>query len=199
MNASLFRLGKALLLCSLLAACGTTPQSKYYLLTSKMDGIPAGDSPQLGIGPVIIPEYLDRDTLVYRESSNELHINSAERWAEPLEDGISRVMVLNLAAQLDTVNVHAFPFHAQRRPDWGVKLRLVRLDAENNRAILDTEWLIYTPGSGEAIQQGLVSLERELDPEQAVAPQLAGAYSELLWQLSEEIATEIRRHTAPTE
>lgn len=199
MTSPIARLGATLLLCSLLAACGTTPDSNYYLLTSKMEQIPGGSTPELGVGPVIIPEYLDRDTLVYRESSNALRISNAERWAESLEDGISRVMALNLAARLNTVNVHAYPFHAQRRPDWGVKLRLVRLDAENNRARLDTEWLIYTPDSGEALQQGLTSIDLELDPQQPIPPQLAGAYSELLWQLSEEIAAQLRRHTQAAE
>ena len=191
MNSSIARLGIILLLGAIAAGCGTTPRSNHYLLTSRLEGVPSGTSPVLGVGPVLIPEYLNRDTLVYRKSSNQLHVNGAERWAEPMQDGISRVIALNLAARLDTNEVQSFPFHAERRPDWGVKLRVLRLDAEDNRARLITEWLIYKPQSGAALQRRLSSLELQLDPQQPLPAQLPPAYSELLWRLSGEIASEL--------
>ncbi len=196
MTAAIARRGVSLLLCALLAACGTSPISNHYLLTSRLEAVPGGNTPVIGVGPVFIPEYLNRDALVYRKTTNQLQVDSNERWAEPLHDGITRVMALNLAALLDTDNVQSFPFHAQRRPDWGVKLRVLRFDVEDYRARLVTEWLIYRPDSGDAVQRRLSSLERELDAQRTLPDQIPAAYSDLLWQLGEEVAAELRAQVA---
>lgn len=192
MNQPCYRLLALLLAVGLLTACVSTPRSNHYLLTAGTDTIPTGDSPSLGIGPVEVPPYLNRDPLVYRLSHNQLQISSEERWAEPLESGITRVLVLNLAAQLNTRNVQAFPYHAKRRPALGVKLRVIRLDAEADAARLVAEWLLYRPTTGEAVERRLTSMQTEIDPQQALAPQVPVAYSTLMWELAEEIAAQIR-------
>ena len=186
-----------LLVISVLAGCGSTPRSNHYLLTSGAADVPTGDSPSIGVGPVTVPEYLNRDPLVYRRSHNQLQISNEERWAEPLQDGITRVLALNLATQLNTGNVQAFPYHARRRPDVGVKLRVLRLDAEASSARLVAEWLLYRPATGEALERRLTTLQTAIDPGQDLPGQIPGAYSTLLWDLGEEIAAGIREINTP--
>ena len=199
MNTKICRAGTALLVTILLAACGSTARSNHYLLTSRIDDVPSGGSPSLGVGPIEIPEYLNRDSLVYRVSDNQLQITSSERWAEPLGDGVSRVLSLNLAALLNTGDIQTFPFHPRRRPDFGVKLRVHSLDSQDSSARLVAEWLLYSPESGEPVQRRLTTLETALDTQQAIPGQMPGAYSELLWQLSEEIAAGINTQLAPAQ
>ncbi len=184
-------LAAVLLAAVVVAGCGSTPRSNHYLLTSGAEDVPTGDTPSLGVGPVTVPEYLNRDPLVYRRSQNQLQISNEERWAEPLQDGITRVLALNLAAQLNTGNVQAFPYHARRRPDMGVKLRVLRMDAEASSARLVAEWLLYRPATGEALERRLTTLETAIDPEQDLPAQIPGAYSTLLWDLAEEISGRI--------
>jgi len=38
-----------------LAACGTTPASKFYLLSAQTTTFPTGSTPSLGVGPIEIP------------------------------------------------------------------------------------------------------------------------------------------------
>jgi len=47
----------------LAASCGTTPASKYYLLGADVTEFPVASSPSLGVGPIEIPEYLNRNSL----------------------------------------------------------------------------------------------------------------------------------------
>lgn len=190
-------LAAVLLAAVVLAGCGSTPRSNHYLLTSGAEDVPTGDTPSLGVGPVTVPEYLNRDPLVYRRSQNQLQISNEERWAEPLQDGITRVLALNLAAQLNTGNVQAFPYHARRRPDVGVKLRVLRMDAEASSARLVAEWLLYRPATGEALERRLTTLETAIDPRQDLPAQIPGAYSTLLWNLAEEISGRIRELAPP--
>jgi hypothetical protein len=175
----------------LLAGCGTTPPSNYYLLSAMDEAPPDGMVPALGIGPVHIPEYLRRNSLVYRLGDNRLQIADSERWGEPLEEGVQRVLSLNLADLLATGNLSYYPFHSQRPPDYGVSVNVLNLDVDEQRAALVAEWLVYRPATGEPVGRRISRLQYDL-PAGGLAPErVAPAYSALLYQLSQLIASVI--------
>jgi uncharacterized lipoprotein YmbA len=175
-----------------LAGCGSTPSNNYYVLTAR-EGVSAeGQTPSLGIGPIRIPEYLNRTALVYRREGNRLQIAEYERWAEPLEEGIGRVLGLNLAGLLDTENVRPFPWHPDRTPDFGISVNLLALDADEGRAVLEAEWLIYRPATSAAVSRRMARLAYTPPGGKLEPGDLAAAYSELLYRLSEEISEAIR-------
>lgn len=174
-----------------LAACATTPNNNYYLLSAADSAPPSGNTPSLGIGPIEIPEYLNRNGLVYNRNGNQLRIANYERWAEPLANGVERVISLNLARLLNTENVQAFPWPRSQEPDYSVQITIMSLDADDKAAKLVAEWMILkagqTPLSGRKISQLSVQI-----PGDSVTPQqIAPAYSDLLHQLSELIAARI--------
>ena len=175
----------------LLAGCSTTPPSNYYLLSSPAEAPPDRMTPALGIGPVEIPEYLKRNGLVYRIGDNRLQIADSERWGEPLEEGVRRVLGLNLAGLLDTGNLSYYPFHSKRPPDYGVSVNVLNLDVDDRQAALVAEWLVYRPATGEPVGRRISQLLYDL-PDGELAPEgVAPAYSALLYQLSQLIAAVI--------
>lgn len=176
-----------------LAGCGTSPANNYYRLTAEVASVPSGETPALGIGPIEIPAYLDRENIVYQQQGNSLELAATERWAEPLDAGIGRVLAINLASLLDTQNVRTFPWHPRRAPDYGIKLNLLGLDANDAEAILTSEWLVYRPGSGETVERRISRLTLPLPGDSSGPESLPGAYSELLQRLSQDIAAAIER------
>ena len=188
----------ALLLLPLIAACGSTPPNSHYRLTAQQTLPSSVDGPALGVGPIAIPQYLARDHLVRSDGGNALQIASSERWAEPLEDGVTRVLSLNLAGLLDTQNIHTFPWHPDRPPEWAVKMRLMALDAGNTEAKLIAEWLLYRVEDDEPITRRLVEYEMALSTSDAPAAEIAAAYSELLFRLSQDVASAIRSTMSDT-
>ena len=192
-------LGLILAAVLLAAGCGSTPSSDYYLLNSPVSEVPAGTEPSLGIGPITIPEYLNRNSMVFLEGDNALHIASYDRWAEPLEDGIQRVMAMNLASMLDTQNVRAFPWAKSRAPEYGVRLRIAGLDAGGGKATLVAEWVLLNEEATSDVTRRLSRLETTLPSGDIEGFAVAAAYSELLHQLCEEIAKEIRATNAANE
>ena len=115
------------LLLYLLTACGTTPPSNYYMLSADVAGIPGDSGPSLGIGPVTVPGYLQRINMVLNRDSHRLKLAEYDRWAEPLENGITRVVSLNLAVLLDTQEVQVFPWRRHEPPTYGVSVHVVQL------------------------------------------------------------------------
>jgi uncharacterized lipoprotein YmbA len=161
------------------------------VLSTKTTATPSAKTPSLGIGPITVPEYLNRSGLVYSRQGNELKVSGTERWAEPLEDGIARVISMNLAVLVDTHNLRFFPWNSRRAPDYGIKINVLSLDANNEEALLVAEWLLYQPATEATVSRRISQLRYPL-PDGALAPaQIAPAYSDLLYQLSEIIAQEI--------
>ena len=88
MNDRLLMAARAALLSGILAltGCAGSESVRYYVLSATPAG-PVGaavrDIP-VGVGPVELPEYLDRPQIVTRTSQNELNVADFDRWAESL-------------------------------------------------------------------------------------------------------------------
>jgi uncharacterized lipoprotein YmbA len=181
----------ALSLPLILLGCGSTPASNYYLLSAQAQQTPSGTSPSVGVGPIEIPEYLNRHAMVYNRDGNQLHIASFERWAEPLDSSILRVVRMNLASILNTQDVQAFPWKKSDRPEYGVAVTILNLDANDEGAKLVVEWHLSRPQSKETLMRRIDKLQLDLPAGEVNATEVAAAYSELLYQLSSKIAAEI--------
>jgi hypothetical protein len=89
-----------------LAGCASTTPSKFYTLTPMKgaDGstpvAPFEEGAVLAVGPVRLPEYLDRPQIATRSEGNEVRLHDTERWAGSLQEDISRVLVENLSMLL---------------------------------------------------------------------------------------------------
>jgi uncharacterized lipoprotein YmbA len=201
MNSTLKSLIVAVILPIALVGCGTTPASKYYLLSVEASSSPEGSSPSLGVGPIEIPEYLNRNALIYSREGNRLHIANFERWAEPLDSSISRVVRLNLASLLNTQNIQVYPWSDSERPEYGVEVTVINMDSNDQQARLIAEWHIYAPIDRKSIARKISSLSYGMPAGPVTAAEVAPAYSKLLLQLSEIIAAAISADiaAAPTD
>ena len=59
---------------------------------------PAHESgPIVAVGPIVIPAYLRRSTIVTREAEQRVETSERHQWAEALDAGFARVLAENLA------------------------------------------------------------------------------------------------------
>ena len=88
------------------AGCASSPASRFYTLSPMENPQPApSDSSQAGriivaLGPVSIPDYMDRPQIVTRSGRNKAVVNEFDRWTGSLEDDITRVLTENLSSSL---------------------------------------------------------------------------------------------------
>lgn len=107
---------------------GPTPPSRFYLLRP-LEGPPERtDGPQLGIGPVRLASYLDRPQMVTRRGENALDLAEFDRWAEPLDESITRVLLADLAAVLGTDRIQRHPWRGPRTVEVQLDLDVQRFD-----------------------------------------------------------------------
>jgi uncharacterized protein len=105
------RLALVTLVASLLGlgACASTP-SRFYVLNTlpASETVPATAAergPVIGVGPITLPKYLDRPQIVTRASRNQLALGEFDRWAEPLQDNVLRVLAQNLMLLIPTDHI----------------------------------------------------------------------------------------------
>ena len=187
-------IGAALLLT--LVACGTTPPAEHFRLNARESLPQVTTGPAVGVGPVTIPPYLDRNGMVRSDGGNGIQIAHSERWAEPLDEGITRVVSLNLAGLLQTQNIQLFPWHPRRQPEFGIKIRVLAMDADAKQVSLVAEWLLYRVDNGEALTRRLQEYNQPLSAPENSGAVIAASYSDLLYRLSRDIAAAVEEVSA---
>ena len=90
----------------------------------------ASDKRQITIGiiPVELPAYLDRQQIVTRVNANELHLAGFDEWAEPLNDSFTRVLMENLSVLLPTDSFIILNGRGPEPADYKVQVEVIRFD-----------------------------------------------------------------------
>jgi uncharacterized protein len=154
--------------CVALAGCAVTDPTRYYTLgqtppagraapppaASTPPASAAGSgSPTIGIGPVIVPAYLDRINVVTRTDSDQVDLSQFRRWAEPLADGIARTLSEEISAGVPTERVIAFPWRGvvARAIDYQVVVTVLSFDGPlGGDVTFDARWRILA-GDGKEL------------------------------------------------
>jgi len=77
-----------------LCACASAPEHLYSLEGSpQMQASGETPLPIVVVGPVNVPELIDRPQLVLREDSYAVTVHEQERWASPLKESFPAVIV----------------------------------------------------------------------------------------------------------
>jgi len=176
-----------------IAGCGSSPTVHYYALDTINDSVAqdAEGSPIVAVGAFRMPEYLNRSQMVTRGPGAEINVDEFNRWAEPLDDAIHRVLASNLDVLLESVVVVAYPTVALLRVDYRLMGRFDRFTSDQDGlVVLDVQWGIADSAGAVTLSPRRVRFESQAtrpdDPDS-----IAEAMSDVLAQFSRDIAGEI--------
>jgi uncharacterized lipoprotein YmbA len=179
----------------LLAACGSTPKEAFYTLASAPPvESTAAATMTVHVGPVAIPDEVDRTPMVIRKGPNEVAIEDFHRWAEPLKTAIPRALAANLARELGGARVSSGRL-SNTSADYRVAVDVSRFESSfAEGATLEAAWTV-TPKSGPAITGRTLARVPAASADYAG---VAGAHSRALEQLAREVGAVIsRRPSSP--
>jgi uncharacterized lipoprotein YmbA len=178
----------------LLQGCGISEPIRYYQLSSlpglESKGVAEGEKSGkiIGIGPVDIPRYVDRLQIVTRSAPNVVELAEFDRWAEPVETDVKRVLVENIS-QLLAGEEAAVIFWDEGLPmDYQVRIEVTRFDFERSgEAILSARWNIIGKNERETLVLKTSRFTQPAPPDDFAL--LVGAMSRNLESLSQEIVS----------
>ena len=178
---------------SLLAAgCGTPPPLKFYTLaaTATSTAAPPASSIVIAVGPVTVPSEVDRPEFVVSTGPNEVRLDDFNRWAAPLQDGLTRAIAENLVTIVGTPRVVRYPQTLATDPDYRVAVEVRTFESTPGKsAALDAVWTVRRLKDGKS-QTGRTSAREAVSGSGYDA--LAAAHSRGVARLSEDIAGAMR-------
>ena len=176
-----------------MACLGPRPDVSTFYVLSAMASPAAQVSPlgvTLGVGPVVIPGYLDRSELVTRLSEHQLALSPIARWAEPLEVGVVRVLHENLTQLLQPDEIVGYPWYVSQEVTYGIAIEFTRLEADSSGAVeIDAAWTIGSGDHDEVFDRGRATFRGPgggATTEASVAS-LSRAFEELATRISAQL------------
>ena len=166
--------------------------SRFYTLSARQvdPALTREAGPSVVVGPVTFPTYLDRNEVAVRVSPSELKYELTERWAEPLVQNFTRVLVEDLGTLLGSERVAALASSTAVPPDFWVEVVVVRFEAGvDGSALLTARWAVRNAA------RKIVRVRQSQHARQATAATTEGgvkALSAALGDLADEIATVLR-------
>ena len=196
-----------LALCVLLAGCSflkpVKPTARHFILTpvpaaESTAPVPATHALAVGVGQVNLPAYLFNTALVVRKGTNEVEYIPSAFWAERLDKGFQRVLATDLGILLPTDRVH---LSSWQREDVAVEVYVAveQFDVDSSgRGVLVSQWRILSPGGEKVLKSGRSRLSRQGPPPEAGTAGAIGTLSELVADLSRQLARELLEATSAT-
>jgi len=145
----------------------------------------------LGLGPVVLPGYLDRTPLVRRTADNEIAVSANDRWAEPLGYAFATTLRQNLVVLLGTPRVVLHPWLPASHPALAVEVDVQRFEASGNGDVaLAAEWNVRRAADGTVLVARLYRVTEHAEGEGS--DEVAAALSRALGGFSREVAAAVR-------
>ena len=187
-----------ILACLWMPACALSPPTHFYLLSPTASAPDAASGPSedrhpktVRVDGVVVPGYLDRDEIVTRESENRIHLADLNQWGEPLRNGLTNILAVNLSRQLPAKDFVVFPFKCPSPVDYQIIVHIIRMDGSLNGDVrLAAQWSILVGKDGDLL------ISRESNFTESSEPtdydELVAAQSRLVEALSREIAKSLQ-------
>ena len=184
-----------------MVGCASSKPARFYTLSplgapgDLPQRVPAGQGVAVAIGPVVIPDYLNRPQITSRTDRSELKIAEFERWGGSLEEDISRVLTENLSVLLfkDNVAVLRWGLVGNLFPlTYRVGVDIMRFDGTiGESVILKARWSVWQEEGREVLSMRESNIREPVEGQEPAA--LVEAMSGALATLSREIAAAIPR------
>lgn len=179
-------------LAGLVAACGSSPPARIFLLspiTPDADEV-APTSLVVRIARVELPRYVAGPEIVIRRTPTHIQPSTFDLWGEPLDAGFARTLRTDLARLLPEAHV-VFEFMEAPEPDHHLLVFVERFDVDaEGAAYLDARWGLTggDPDAGIELHETHVSRPVEGDGVDAQVRALSATVGDL----AREIAAALR-------
>ncbi len=181
---------------ALVAGCQSSPPTRFYTLNSV--AVPPADESRakkalpVVVGTIGLPKYLDRPQVVTRPGEYVVELAEFDRWAEPLDDMVPRVIADNLSILLASDQVFIAGRNRVPARALQVEIAFQRFDAaDDSTARLIARWDILDRDKDRlvAAQKSAITIPVSGAGYEAQT----AALSEALARLCLEIADPLRR------
>lgn len=144
----------AVVLAALIAGCSTTKPSRFYTLSAPSELGTGTTTMQteygaIGLGPVSIPQYLDRPQIVTTEGPNRYEFAEFDRWGGTLKDNLSRTLAEDLTRLIPSARISTPPWRRVIPVDFQIPIDVIQFDGVlGEKVIFIAQWQVLSADGG---------------------------------------------------
>ncbi len=176
--------------------CASSSPARFYQLSSvNSESAAARDTSRqqsiiVAVGPLRIPDYLNRPQIVTRSGSNEIRLAEFDRWAGSLDHDIVRVLVEDISTFLPAESFFVTPWvstvQAQPSSWYRIDVNIIRFEGTRGKSVqLKAQWAIYDKEKGLLLRRESTMSEEVYG---ATYEAYVSALSKTLFSLSRDIS-----------
>lgn len=141
----------AVVLALAVAGCGSSPTTRLYSLQAAASPKPDEHRPEsrlhIVIGPVALPERVDRPQIVTLTGEHSVHASDFNRWAEPLKVAFPRQLATDLGRELGSTRVRVQGQESAVEADLRIEVDVLRFEAAlGESAVVEALWTLKRKG-----------------------------------------------------
>lgn len=179
-------------LCIEILGCGSSPNATFYALSAENGATQACAPHDIKIRRPGLAGYLDRPEIVRRIVDFRLSTIPNDRWGEPLDAMVARVLALDIEQRLPRSITFTEDGSITADADATVEIDLQRFDGGSDGNVILLAKVAVTLGTMQAPSTSRTIALRE-KPREATTSALVATMSDLLAQLADYIAGGICR------
>ncbi len=185
-------LGLSVFIFSGCLSISNSPEPRFYMLktmdkgqvSEKFDIEPGVIA---AVGPIGIPEYQDRPQIVTMDKEGMLKFAQVDRWGEPLDSALGRLITDNLTVMLPAASFHIYPCNFAIPLTYQVVVDVIQLDSRLDKDMfLVCQWSIIDAKNRQMLLTKRSEFRQPVNPHNYSG--LTGALSAACASLSSEIA-----------
>jgi uncharacterized lipoprotein YmbA len=175
----------------LLAACGSSPKTDFYMLNADHGAVVqaanVGTGPAVGVWRVNLPDLLDRSEIVTRDNQFKVKMADFSWWAGNLPQNMTLLITAELSQLLQSNRIVTSPWPSYQKNDYQIIVRVERFDGElGGEVVLRGLWSLLD-------SEGLNELNREVfefktSTTDSTYQEMVAAMSQLTVQLADQLA-----------
>jgi uncharacterized lipoprotein YmbA len=159
----------------------------FYLLSDL--ALPAEQTPldtelTFYLREIELPRYLKEPRMVSRPSEHTIQFRESKRWGEPLEDGISRAVSLNIQNQVSKSQFSIFPNRRKDGLAWDLSISFSSFERIGQEVVVAAKWEAKKKGA-EFVTGSFVQ-KTEVHQSDSVEEEIA-ALNHALFELSSKL------------
>lgn len=185
----------SVIITTMLYSCGSsassfyilTPTNNYQQLESNFE-----NNISIGIGNLELPDYLQKPQIVTFKNNNELHFDEFNRWAQPLDENFTDIVLENLSNMIPTNNIYLFMWPEEKLDIYQVTIKINQFELRSDSTVvLDARWsvsisneIIFLMTEKSSYHEKITNLNYD---------KIVATMSKLTGYLCRDIASEVKR------
>lgn len=182
------------IICILVSSCsisGTTRPAQFYVLdVTATPNSNEAKNLHLGVGPILIPGYIDRPQIVTKTESSELVYAEYKRWAEPMDEMFTRTLTQNITITTGSNSVISHPWSSKANLENELTAKIIKFEnSAKGDALLIVQWQLLNENDKE--QASSIYSEFRAVAKSNSSTDRVSALNDTIKQFSSEILTHI--------